>query len=193
MTCSTPTSRGESKSRIDRIFYWTNFHAVATKTHVQRIPHLSNHKAVFTTITTSSIPESTSPQAKIPQLNTRNASTETKEKIAKAIHDLFSRKNKHLIPQIKNWDKDLHASNEGIKQASIHIKEIAHKFFFTPPRERSEESKTKLRIKNLNKILRRLETLQLLKIDRFPKRKTQNLHRINREIKIVLRDSTMRS
>ena len=173
MTCETETERGTSESRIDRIFYWTNFHAVATKTRVQRVSQLSNHKVVFTTITTSSLPESAPPRTKTPSLNTRNATTETKERYAKAIHKYFSGENKHLIPQIKNWAKDLRGSDEGIKEASLHIRKIAHKFFFTPPKSHTEENKTKLRIKTLDKIIRRVETLQLLGVDKFPKSKTQ--------------------
>jgi exonuclease III len=174
MTCSTPTPLGISESRIDRIFYWTDFHAVATETHVQDFSQLSNHKAVFTTLTTASLPKSAPRQARVSPLNTRNATKDTKEAYAKAIHTYFSGKGKTLNQQISNWEKDLKASNEAIKQVSLQIRKIANHYFYTPPQKsHTEDSKTKLRIKNLSRIIRRIQTLQLLNINKFPKEKTQ--------------------
>jgi exonuclease III len=174
MTCETNTTHGVSKSRIDRIFYWTKCHTIATETQVQKIPQMSNHSAVFTTLTTPSLPKAAAPKTKENHLNTRNASKEKKEAYAKAIHKFFKGKNKDLITRIQNWDENLQDSNNAIKEASQHIRHIAKRFFWSPPNRRhTEETKTKLKIKNLSRIIRNIETLQLYKLDKFQKNKTQ--------------------
>jgi large subunit ribosomal protein L40e len=195
MTCTTQTQNGPSLSRIDKIFVWSNSHMKITETAVETVcyPHthvqenkkdvpISDHNAVYTEIQTAHTPghiDKAYPQPK--QVQTRHATKETKEDFATQINETLEVSAHDLINRIQNWETNLPDSNKAIEEFIYTVNKKAEKHFGTTNNHHGhqniQETKTRIRLRNLAKILRQIETLQNQNRDKFKKRKTQSKYK----------------
>jgi hypothetical protein len=178
MTCTTNTPKGPSSSRIDRIFIWARHHTKITATRVEKLPKpiTTNHSAIYTTIQTASMPTELPPeQPQATRIQTKHVTKQAKQAYAEDVNKKLKHKAPGLIRRIQNWKANLPDSDQAIADFKTTVKKIALKHFGTTYRKQSntQEHKTRIRIRNLAKVLRRIETLQEQSRENFQRPKTQ--------------------
>ena len=143
---------------------------------VEKLPITTNHFAVYTTLLTINTPTKLPPQP--PQgtrIQTKHVTTTAKEAYALLVDNHLRNKAADLKQRIRNWENNQEDSDKAIQEVCQAIKTIATKCFGTKHRKKTntQEQGTKIRIRNIAKVLRRIETLQLQSRETFKKKKAQ--------------------
>jgi hypothetical protein len=100
-------------------------------------------------------------------MNTRNLTKKKKENFATKVSTALQGKEAELIQTIKSWEQNLDASDNAITEFSTILREIGTKHFSPPTKKKkhksSEEYHTRLRLTNINRVIKKITILETLK------------------------------
>ena len=173
MTCTTTLKGGilQSHSRIDRIFYWSDFHATCVSAHTSKAPFTTNHKALSSSLLVAVEPQTLHPAAAPthPQLNFKRANEAKKTAFAGAINDMIKPRLQTWSKAIAGWEHNMDLSNQAIESFTKLFLKSATSFFAKNQSMVLEESMTRKKLKDLRLLIRNIDTLRQLDKSRFPK------------------------
>ena len=194
MTCTTTLKGGieQSHSRIDRIFFWSDFHANCVSAHTSKAPFTTNHKALSSSLLVAIEPTTLHPAAPPthPQLNFKRANEAKKVAFAGAINDMIKPRLQTWSDAIAGWEHNMDLSNQTIESFTKLFLNLATSFFAKNQATVLEEAMTRKKLKDLRRLIRNIDTLRQLDVPRFPKRKSQKrFENAVRRLPLHLRDS----